>query len=92
MAIELCKSAELSKLHSLAMSQPQPISSTQVDAISRQGIKKFQGQNNSSKQQFSNSKHSRNNKNPAQHKQRPCSRCGSHHTPKNCPAYGKYLS
>ncbi|GBM93575.1 Uncharacterized protein K02A2.6 [Araneus ventricosus] len=87
--LELCKSAELSKLHSLAMSQPQPTSSTQVDAISRQGIKKFQGQINSSKQQYNNSKHSRNNKNPAQHKQRPCSRCGSHHTPRNRPAYGK---
>ncbi|GBM45276.1 Uncharacterized protein K02A2.6, partial [Araneus ventricosus] len=75
------------KLHSLAMSQS--TSSTQVDAISRQGIKKVQGQNNSPKQQYNNSKHSRNNKNPAQHKQRPCSRCGSHHTPRNCPAYGK---
>ncbi|GBM38644.1 hypothetical protein AVEN_153841-1 [Araneus ventricosus] len=27
--------------------------------------------------------------NPSQHKQRPCSRCGSHHTPRHCLAYGK---
>lgn len=87
-ALELCKSAELSKVHSLAMSQSS--SSSQIDALSQQKSKKSQSQpaNKSTKPQNVPARYNKNTAPPSRN-QRPCSRCGSHHMPRNCPAFGK---
>ena len=80
-AMEIGKSAELSRMHSLAMTHPTS-SQVKVDAIhhSKQKTPKHQNVN---KQQQNVSKHQ------TRDQKRPCSRCGSFHQPKHCPAYGK---
>lgn len=120
--IEICKSAELSKLHSIAMTQSS--TSMQIDAINYNKGKREQNNypaKHHSQNNYSAKHHSQNNY-PAKHhnqnnysikqeyqsnyqpkhqnsysnqhssnkqSQRPCSRCGSRHLPRQCPAYGK---
>lgn len=77
--LELCKSAELSRTHSLAMLQTSVTVSVQVDAISKNKSKKFY---NIHAKQHQGQKNNKNQQN-----KRPCSRCGSNHQPRHCPAY-----
>ncbi|KAG8175794.1 hypothetical protein JTE90_013347 [Oedothorax gibbosus] len=100
-AMEIGKSAELSRMHSLAMAQP---TSSQVDAIyhsnrkmpkyqhpkSNQPTSQHQGnypQNHTSQQRGNYQQNQ--NKHIQHNSRRLCSRCGRQHQPRQCPAYGK---
>lgn len=81
-AVEICKSSELSKLHSRAMCSSSAVPA-QVDAVDR--VKK--------KRSFDPKAKTNSIFQPKQTRQPPkhrtCSRCGSRHQPRQCPAYGK---